>query len=166
MRAWFFRCSNLQAAPTIPDGVTDIWSAFEYCTSLKTPPTLPNSVTSMNACFLGCSSLESAPEIPINAGLKELCSVFSGCVNLKTGPSSIPGSIEDMQGCFNGAGLDGSNTITVYAAIYSSTKWGNAFKDCPNVKLYAFITGSDERQAVIDAIKNATGNDPLKITFE
>ena len=71
-----------------------------------------------------------------------------------------------MQGCFNGAGLDGSNTITVYAAIYSSTKWGNAFKDCPNVKLYAFITGSDERQAVIDAIKNATGNDPLKITFE
>ncbi|MBQ1643657.1 MAG: hypothetical protein II103_03905, partial [Treponema sp.] len=122
--------------------------------------------TSMNACFLGCSSLESAPEIPTNAGLKELCSVFSGCVNLKTGPSRIPGNIEDMQGCFNGAGLDGSNTITVLAAIYSSTKWGNAFKDCPNVKLYAFITGSDERQAVIDAIKNATGNDPSKISFE
>lgn len=166
MRAWFFQCYNLQTAPTIPNGVTDLWSAFEYCTSLKIPPTLPNSVTSMNACFLGCSSLESAPEIPINAGLKELCSVFSGCVNLKTGPSRIPGSIEDMQGCFNGAGLDGSNTITVFAAIYSSTKWGNAFKDCPHVKLYAFIDGSDERQAVIDAIKNATGNDPSKITFE
>lgn len=166
MRAWFFRCYNLQTAPTIPNGVTDIWSAFEYCTSLKTPPTLPPNITSMNACFLGCSSLESAPEIPTNAGLKELCSVFSGCVNLKTGPSRIPSNIEDMQGCFNGAGLDGSNTITVLAAIYSLTKWGNAFKDCPNVKLYAFITGSDERQAVIDAIKNATGNDPSKITFE
>lgn len=166
MRAWFFGCYNLQTAPTIPNGVTDLWSAFEYCTSLKTPPTLPNSVTSMNACFLGCSSLESAPEIPINDGLKELCSVFSGCVNLKTGPSRIPGSIEDMQDCFNGAGLDGSNTITVLAAIYSSTKWGNAFKDCPNVKLYAFITGSDEKQAVIDAIKNATGYDPSKITIE
>lgn len=166
MRAWFFQCYNLQTAPTLPNGVTDIWSAFEYCTSLKTPPTLPPNITSMNACFLGCSSLESAPEIPTNAGLKELCSVFSGCVNLKTGPSRIPGNIEDMQGCFNGAGLDGSNTITVLAAIYSSTKWGNAFKDCPHVKLYAFITGSDERQAVIDAINNATGNDPSKISFE
>jgi len=28
------------------------------------------------------------------------------------------------------------------------------------------IYGSDEKQAVIDAIKNATGNDPSKITFE
>ncbi|MBO7612513.1 MAG: leucine-rich repeat protein, partial [Treponema sp.] len=166
MRAWFFQCYNLQTAPTIPNGVTDIWSAFEYCNSLKTPPTLPNSVTSMNACFLGCSSLESAPEIPTNSGLKELCSVFSGCVNLKTGPSVIPGNIEDMQGCFNGAGLDGSNTITICAAIYSSTKWGNAFKDCPNVKLHTFITGSDETLAVKDAIKTATGNDPSKITFE
>ena len=166
MRAWFFGCSNLQTAPTIPNGVTDLWSAFEYCTSLKIPPTLPNSVTSMNACFLGCSSLESAPEIPINSGLKELCSVFYGCVNLKTGPSRIPSSIEDMQGCFNGAGLDGSNTITVFAAINSTTKWGNAFKDCPHVKLYAFIDDGDLRQDVIDAIKNATGNDPSKITFE
>jgi len=166
MRAWFFRCYNLQTAPTIPNGVTDLWSAFEYCTSLKTPPTLPNSVTSMNACFLGCSSLESAPEIPTNAGLKELCSVFYGCVNLKTGPSRIPSSIEDMQGCFNGAGLDGSNTITVFAAIDSPIKWGNAFKDCPHVKLYAFIDDGDLRQDVIDAIKNATGNDPSKITFE
>lgn len=166
MRAWFFQCYNLQTAPTLPNGVTDIWSAFEYCTSLKTPPTLPNSVTSMNACFLGCSSLESAPEIPTNSGLKELCSVFYGCVNLKTGPSRIPSSIEDMQGCFNGAGLDGSNTITVFAAINSTTKWGNAFKDCPHVKLYAFIDDGDLRQDVIDAIKNATGNDPSKITFE
>ncbi|MBP5452115.1 MAG: leucine-rich repeat protein, partial [Treponema sp.] len=166
MRAWFFGCYNLQTAPTLPNGVTDIWSAFEYCTSLKTPPTLPPNITSMNACFLGCSSLESAPEIPTNSGLKELCSVFSGCVNLKTGPSVIPGNIEDMQGCFNGAGLDGSNTITIYAAIYSSTKWGNAFKDCPNVKLHTFITGSDETLAVKDAIKTATGNDPSKITFE
>lgn len=166
MRAWFFGCYNLQTAPTIPNGVTDLWSAFEYCTSLKIPPTLPNSVTSMNACFLGCSSLESAPEIPTNAGLKELCSVFYGCVNLKTGPSVIPSNIDDMQSCFEGAGLDGSNTITIYADIYDATSWGKAFKGCPNVKLHIGIDGSDEKQAVIDAIKTATGNDPLKISFE
>jgi hypothetical protein len=73
-------CSNLVAAPEIPEGIERIDEAFRGCTSLVAAPILPSTIKYMNRAFYGCSSLEQAPVIP--ASVIEANGVFGFCEKL------------------------------------------------------------------------------------
>jgi len=82
----------------IPDGVTEIWGAFQNCTGL-TQVTIPHSVTRIgNAAFYGCSSLTSVTIPPSVTNIGDVA--FYGCSSLNS--VTIPHSVTKIGGeCFS-----------------------------------------------------------------
>lgn len=93
----FRNCHALTTAPTIPSGVTSMFSCFFDCESLTTAPTIPNSVTNMDNCFAYCTALAIAPAIPTS--VTNMINCFRNCKSLTTAPT-IPSSVTRMSDCF------------------------------------------------------------------
>ncbi|MBQ2927803.1 MAG: leucine-rich repeat protein [Oscillospiraceae bacterium] len=82
----------------IPEGTTEIGTAFSGCTSL-TKVTVPGSVKRLVDSFYGCTALE---EVILEEGVQILSAAFSGCTALEkiTVPSSVI-AMEDFNNCPN-----------------------------------------------------------------
>jgi hypothetical protein len=98
MNYTFGNCSALTAAPAIPSSVTGLTYAFSNCTSLTEAPVIPEGVTSLSYTFQGCTSLTAAPAIP--DGVTDLSYTFKGCSALSTA-SDIPSSVTNMTATFS-----------------------------------------------------------------
>ena len=61
-------CINLVNAPSIPNGIVSMQSAFNGCTSLVSAPIIPSSVRDVSYCFYNCSSLSGAVEVNATLG--------------------------------------------------------------------------------------------------
>lgn len=119
-------CENVVYPPVLPEGITDITSAFSGCTNLKEAPTIPSTVLGLASTFYGCESLTSAPTIP--SGVTSLANTFSGCTGLST-PPTIPSSVIYMNGTFSGC-----TSLTETPSIPSTvTNVNGAFKDCTSL---------------------------------
>ena len=119
----FAYCSNLTTMPVIPNGVTDLESAFEGCTSLTTAPTIPNGVTNMQGTFHGCTSLTTAPEIPNS--VTGMNGTFYECTSLTTAtaiPNSVTGLIQTFYGCtsLTGTITVNANPTDYYGCLYNT----------------------------------------------
>lgn len=127
---WFYGCSNLENAGSIPEGVTDLRYAFRDCTSLEQAPGIPSSVEKMDSSFYG-SAIVAAPIIP--EGVTSLTNAFRNCASLAEVPL-IPSTVTAMRYAFQdctaltslpdgfsipeGANADGAFKLS---APYSST---------------------------------------------
>lgn len=81
----------------IPNGVTNISSAFYNCTSLETMPILPDSIVNMQYTFFECDALKKISELPENVTL--LNYTFKGCNSLEE-MSDIPLKVTNMNATF------------------------------------------------------------------
>lgn len=128
----YYTCSFLTTAPTIPDGVTDMYGTFTGCTALTEAAVIPDSVTDMSYTFAWCAALTSAPDIPdsvikmegtfqscsalttapnIGSGVTDMFGTFSGCTSLTASPA-LPDNVTDMRTTFhNCTSLSGNVTI-------------------------------------------------------
>ena len=77
----------------IPNGVTNMYFAFEGCNQLTDAPTIPNSVVNMHDAFGLCSSLVNVPSLSQN--VENMVFTFAGCTKLATVPN-IPASVTNM----------------------------------------------------------------------
>ena len=89
-------CINLSDFPIIPNGVTNLTSAFAN-TAIVTMPEIPDSVTIMNDTFGNCTNLINFKSLPKN--LENAMSCFKGCTNLKIAPQ-IPSKVTNMSNTF------------------------------------------------------------------
>ena len=89
-------CINLSDFPIIPNGVTNLTSAFAN-TAIVTMPEIPDSVTIMNNTFGNCTNLINFKSLPKN--LENAMSCFKGCTNLKIAPQ-IPSKVTNMSNTF------------------------------------------------------------------
>ena len=120
----FSGCSKLQSSPVIPFGVTNMDYTFQNCISLTEPPMLPDGLTSLEYTFSDCTSLKTAPVIP--QGVTSIAGIFSGCTSLETAPV-IPEGVTDMNNAFNGCRLlDTAPTLPSTVTNLSYT-----FSECP-----------------------------------
>ena len=94
----FSGCSEMTAAPTIPNTVTNMSNCFLGCYKMTTTSTIPSSVTNMDHCFYGCSRLYTAPTIP--NGVTNLSYCFGVCTSLRN-LTTIPSSVTNMDHCFS-----------------------------------------------------------------
>lgn len=108
----FYGCSNMTAAPAIPDTVTGLYFTFAGCSSLVSAPVIHGNIGTMSNAFSDCVSLTTAPTIPANVSF--LTFTFSGCTSL-TGEVVIHAEPGNFQYCFSGTVnpivLTGSSTM-------------------------------------------------------
>lgn len=128
MRDWFYGCTGLVSAPTIPSGVTDMSGTFARCASLTAAPEIPNSVKDMSGTFTGCASLTTAPAIPNSVTNLSRC--FSGYTALAAAPDMTNAiSVTDMSGAFYGC-----TSLTSAPAIQDAvTDLSMAFDGCTSL---------------------------------
>ena len=101
----FEDCTNMKAAPRLPDDVYDasfqgLTETFQNCSSLVIPPKVPAKAR-LDYTFKGCTSLVQAPVIPINPANTGIYYMFQGCTSL-VAPCSIPPGIRYIQYMFDG----------------------------------------------------------------
>lgn len=85
MKGTFNGCSSLTQAPTIPQGVDNMYEAFCGCTKLTTVPAIPSGVTTLRGAFRECKGLTTASLTGLT-NLKDdaLMDTFNNCSNLVT----------------------------------------------------------------------------------
>lgn len=93
----FMDCVNMEVAPVIPSGVTNIAFAFKGCTSLVTAPRIPDGVQRMTETFSGCTALVTVEQIP--SSVTSLLYTFHGCTSL-TGTITIHANPTQYKQCF------------------------------------------------------------------
>ena len=100
MEDWFYGCTNLVSAPTIPSSVKNLSGTFARCTSLTTASAIPSSVTDLSRCFSGCTSLETLPMIP--SGVTSLQEAFADCPAITAIPRGweFPSNCSNIENCF------------------------------------------------------------------
>ena len=105
LRRAFKDCTNLVAAPILPDGIYGLPETFRGCTNLLYAPTIPEGVEDLDNTFAFCYNLLVAPHIP--ASVHILKQTFYGCGNLIIVPN-IPLALvdgyemqTDLTGTFN-----------------------------------------------------------------
>lgn len=123
----FQNCTSLITAPTLPSGMTNLYSIFQGCTSLTTAADIPSAavsatnayegcvaltaaprnnslnLTSLNYCFSNCTALTTASSFTIQgASNLKASSIFAGCTNL-VNPPSIPANsnVQDLTSAFS-----------------------------------------------------------------
>jgi hypothetical protein len=129
MQFWYNGCSNLTAAPAIPDSVTVMPYTFNNCTSLTKAPDLTGctSLKSMFATFYGCTSLMDMSSYIIPAGVKDMTLTFKGCTSLTKAPA-IPSGMENMSNTFLGCtALLAAPDITKCTSL---TNMNSTFNEC------------------------------------
>lgn len=93
----FSGCTSLMSAPVIPSGVTEMQNTFADC-ALERAPVLPNQLINMSYAFENCR-ITSTPDIPY--GVINMNYAFRGC-QLLTTVSTIPSTVDEMEGAFSG----------------------------------------------------------------
>ena len=90
-------CINLSNFPIIPNGVTNLTSAFAN-TAIVTMPEMPDSVTIMNNTFGNCTNLTNI-DIKIPSSVKNLSHTFREDTNL-SGKITIEATPDKYENCF------------------------------------------------------------------
>lgn len=88
-RNTFQSCKNLITAPTLSNGLVDMFQTFASCSALTSPPTIPQTVTTVRGTFISCPALETAPTL--NAGVTDVTNYLNGGTSVK--------GIVDVGGC-------------------------------------------------------------------
>lgn len=117
---------------------TSMLQTFMDCTNLAAAPNIPNSIANMFGTFSGCENITSAPEIP-NA-VSDMYATFRNCYNL-TGDVIIHSEIvQSANECFNNTSL----TKNVYIPFNVSNnidiiKWTSFVGE--NSSMQVFVKG-------------------------
>ncbi len=128
----FFNNKELEEAPEIPDGVTNIRALFNSCDNLTKIHNLPKSAINMYGTFANCKSLEKAPEIPEN--VENMHGTFFGCTGIEE-PPIIPGSVVNMSNTFSGCTkMRKCPNIPNGVTDMSNTFYGcSNIRECPSI---------------------------------
>lgn len=97
--------------------ITDISAAFYKCTLLEVAPVIPNGVINMIQTYMDCESLTKAPIIPSN--VKKMDYAFCGCTSL-TGDVEVHAKLTDCVCCF----YDTVHPITITGSCLNKVKIG------------------------------------------
>lgn len=78
----FRDCSKLTATPEIPDGVTNLYHAFQN-TKITVAPTLPSQAGYIQGMFQGCTALTDISKLgAIPSSVWDMANLFYGCTSL------------------------------------------------------------------------------------
>ena len=110
----FDDCTSIIATPNWSNLslVADMGSVCRGCTALTTVTAIPSGVTDLGQAFYGCKSLKAAPSLTKATKLETLWNTFYGCEAMTSAPSTIPSTVKNMEGTFEGcAALTKAPTI-------------------------------------------------------
>ena len=121
----FNGCSNMKAAPEIPETVQNLNSTFAGCSALEEPPIIPNNVNYMYGTFHGCTALAAPPVIPV--GVTSLSRAFYYCSAMTEAPT-IPPKVTSLNKTFYGC--DALTDFPDLSNAVSVTDMEEAFRNC------------------------------------
>ncbi|MFQ9152041.1 MAG: leucine-rich repeat protein [Blautia sp.] len=134
----FVNCSSLQHGPSIGTGVTDMTSAFQGCVSMQQPPIINStSVKIMSYCFKDCYAMVAPPTISHIKALEKMDWAFQYC-NTMTVMPTLPGSVRDAGGSFNGC----TALSSVQPIPFGVTTIAYAFQGCTSLANAPDISGT------------------------
>lgn len=181
MHNTFINCPIIKSTSNIPDTVEDFSGTYANCPSLEKVYKIGKNVKNMGGTFLNCSNLnqvielpngvtildqafsntniETAPEIPSSA--TSIRGIFQNCSNLKTLPSLIPESVENMQWAFefctniNGK-IEINANVTGKLLENGGSDYRNCFRDaCTQENCKIEISGScSVLEEIVDEANN------------
>lgn len=138
--AAFLHCHSLEEAPELPPEIHELVYTFSYCKTLRVAPKIPNSVYDMQSAFLSCKSLVEVPVLPDSINVMH--NAFSDCTALESIPN-IPANAEYMNYVFDGC----TSLKTVPAIPKKGIYIGGIFRNCTsltgNIEINANITDLD-----------------------
>ena len=129
--ASFTNCTSLQELPSIPSTVMDIGYMCNNCVSLRKVPINNSQIIKwMPFTFFGCLGITDASDFNIPESTESLSSMFKGCSNLITPPSTIRGNNATCDNLFT----ECTSLITppIFEGTYANMN--TAFYKCSSLK--------------------------------
>lgn len=154
----FSGCEALTTAPTIPSGVTTIYSCFSGCTSLTTAPTIPSGVTDMGWCFYGCTSLTG--KITINANP----SAYTGCMENTQKEIVLVGSSAQLQNIADTANNGNVYVWSLSINLSAERQADNFSKADVTVIINRFLNNNESVSLTFTV--NGVESDPVQVTMD
>ena len=160
----FEKCTNLLAAPTIPNTIIMTGMAFFGCEKLTAAPILPSSVEDVTLVFSGCKSLNTYvgsvdeegdfTNYTIPSAAKSISGMFYGCTSLVTAPT-IPSTVTNMEEAF-----ERCTSLVIAPAIPSEvTDISYAFEGCTSLTTVASIPSKvTDMRGAFSGCTSLTGN--------
>lgn len=146
--------AKLTSPISIPEGVTNLNSAFMGCSALNEPPVIPERANDLRYFLSGCTSLTELPDIP-SGYVGVLTSVFYDCskvgfvnVAIPAGATTLDYAFYNMRKAYGKVEINAAN-LTNYAGAFS-----NACTDSSSTGIV--LSGSNSNLAQI-AATNAQG---------
>lgn len=169
MQFWYYGCSNLTEAPSIPASVEKMQATFRNCTSLTNAPDLTGctSLTSMFSTFFGCTSLTDMSSYIIPAGVTNMDETFNNCTQLTKAPA-MPSGVENMRSTFEGC--TALLTAPDMTKCTSLTSMMRTFKDCtallsaPDITKCTSLTDMDNTFCDCTALATGPSVIPASVT--
>lgn len=94
-----FENTGITSQPAIPDGVVKMDYTFYNCKDMTETSALPEGLESMNSCYAECKKIESTPYMPDSVKSAEFA--FDGAENLRSITGYLPESLEKGTGMFS-----------------------------------------------------------------